>query len=231
MICPQTDFFSYVHRGNLPSVSWVTPTCANSDHAGCDSATGPKWVASLVNAIGKSQYWKSTAIFIFWDDPGGWYDHVPPKMLDYDGLGYRIPMLVVSPYAKKDYVSHVGYEHGSVLRFIEDRFGLQPLSATDKRAVSPALDCFDFGQAPRAFAPIPSTMSERDFLRQPPDPRPVTPSSGRSALGWREESDQTGRQAPSRDEGPPAKVYIAKIFSSSAVGGAWRCPLERPGNG
>ena len=67
--------------------------------------TGPSWVASLVNAIGESKYWDSTAIFIFWDDYGGWYDPAPPKKLDYDGLGMRIPMLIVSAYAKKGHVS------------------------------------------------------------------------------------------------------------------------------
>jgi phospholipase C len=173
VISPQTRFFRYVHQGELPAVSWVTPTCENSDHAGCDSATGPHWVASLVNAVGKSKYWNSTAIFIFWDDPGGWYEHVAPKKLDYDGLGYRVPLLVVSPYAKKGYVSHVDYEHGSLLRFIEDRFGLPRLAASDARATSPQADCFDFQQAPRKFVPIKSSMTEREFLRQPLDRRPL----------------------------------------------------------
>jgi phospholipase C len=173
VISPQTRFFDYVRKGRLPAVSWVTPTCENSDHAACNSATGPKWVASLVNAVGESRYWKSTAIFIFWDDPGGWYDHVPPKKLDYDGLGYRVPLLVVSPYAKKGYVSHVNYEHGSLLRFVEDRFGLATLSASDARATSPEADCFDFNQPPRKFVPIPSSMTARDFEREPLDRRIV----------------------------------------------------------
>ena len=82
-------------------MSWVTPTWANSDHAGSGSNTGPSWVTSLVNAIGESQYWDSTAIFIFWDDYGGWYDPEPPAYADYDGLGMRLPMLIISPYAKK----------------------------------------------------------------------------------------------------------------------------------
>ena len=127
IITPQTQFFSDVSNGKLRAVSWITPTCGNSDHAGCGSNKGPSWVASLVNAVGESQYWKSTAIFIFWDDYGGWFDPEPPTMLDYDGLGLRIPMVIVSPYAKKNYVSHVQYEHGSILRFIEDLFGLGQL--------------------------------------------------------------------------------------------------------
>jgi phospholipase C len=171
VISPQTRFFGDIKKKGLAAVTWITPTCQNSDHAGCDSDSGPKWVASLVNAIGESPDWKSTAIFIFWDDPGGWYDHVAPKMRDYDGLGFRVPLLVVSPYAKEGYVSHVDYEHGSLLRFVEDRFGLATLSAADARATSPEADCFDFLQAPRKFVPIQTTMTERDFEKQPLDRR------------------------------------------------------------
>ncbi|MFY9720162.1 MAG: alkaline phosphatase family protein [Candidatus Cybelea sp.] len=173
VVTPQTKFFSDVHKNRLPAVSWITPTCENSDHAGCNSNTGPMWVASLVNAIGESPYWKSSAIFIFWDDPGGWYDHVPPHKVDYDGLGYRVPLLIISPYAKDGFVSNVHYEHGSLLRFVEDRFGLPRLAASDKRATSPEADCFDFNQPPRKFVPIQSKMDERDFERQPLDLRPV----------------------------------------------------------
>lgn len=172
VIWPQTRFFHDVERGRLRTVSWITPTCQNSDHAGCGSKTGPSWVTALVNAIGKSRYWDSTAVFIFWDDYGGWYDPVPPKKLDYDGLGLRIPLLIVSPYAKRGYVSHVHYEHGSILRFIEDQFGLAQLAPTDTRATSPQADCFDFNQPPRKFVPIEAPNRETYFLHQRPDPRP-----------------------------------------------------------
>ena len=84
----------------------------------------------------------------------------------------RIPLLIVSPYAKKGFVSHVHYEHGSILRFIEDRFGLAQLAESDKRATSPALDCFDFSKPPRKFVPIKSKYNESFFLHQPPDYRP-----------------------------------------------------------
>jgi phospholipase C len=173
VITPQTIFFNDVKKGRLRPVSWITPTCENSDHASCNSDTGPAWVASLVNAIGRSQYWKTTAIFVVWDDYGGWYDHVAPKMLDYDGLGFRVPLLVVSPYAKVGYVSHKSYELSSIVRFVEDRFGLPHMAASDKRALSPADDCFDFTQSPRPFKAIQSSENEEYFLRQPPDPRPV----------------------------------------------------------
>ncbi len=169
VVSPQTRFFKDVSAGKLPAVSWVTPTCANSDHASCDSNHGPHWVASLVNAVGKSQYWKSTAIFVFWDDYGGWYDHVPPPLEDYDGLGVRVPLIVVSAYAKQGHVSHVQYEHGSILRFIEDQFGLARLAATDARANSPEKDCFDFSKPPRSFNPIPARFTQTDFEREPLD--------------------------------------------------------------
>jgi phospholipase C len=171
VITPQKKFFDDVSNGRLRVVSWVTPTCRNSDHAGCGGKTGPSWVASLVNAIGQSKYWKSTVIFIFWDDYGGWYDPAAPTRVDYDGLGLRIPMLVISPYAKQDYVSHVHYEHGSILKFIEDQFGLPRLAASDARANSPEADAFNFNQAPRAFHAVPSGFSETYFSRQPLDPR------------------------------------------------------------
>jgi phospholipase C len=166
VISPPTRFFDAVKNGDLRAVSWVTPTWENSDHGGNDSTTGPAWVASLVNAIGQSKYWNDTAIFIFWDDPGGWYDAQPPKMLDYDGLGFRIPLLIVSAYAKKGYVSHVHYEHGSILRFVENTFGLGQLAASDKRATSPEADAFDFNKPPRRFLVIPSDLGETYFLHQ-----------------------------------------------------------------
>jgi len=171
IISPPAQFLNDVSKGRLRSVTWVTPTLANSDHSGYGSKTGPSWVASLVNAVGKSKYWKSTAILIFWDDYGGWFDAQAPNYVDYDGLGLRLPLLVISPYALKGRVSHTHYEHGSLLRFVEDTFGLGRLSASDKRANS-IDDCFDFTQPPRKFVPIPAKYDQSYFLRQPLDLRP-----------------------------------------------------------
>jgi phospholipase C len=172
VFAPQTPaFFDNLQSGDFRSVTWVVPTCANSDHPGCNSDTGPSWVASVVNAIGESKFWKSTAIFVFWDDYGGFYDPEAPAFVDYDGLGGRIPLMVISPYAKKGYVSHTHYEHGSILKFIENRFGLAPLSASDKRAADP-VDCFNFSQVPRKFVPIKAKYDLDYFLHQPLDLRP-----------------------------------------------------------
>ena len=165
VVAPETKVLTDIAAGTLATVTWVTPSEPDSDHASSESDRGPDWVASVVNAVGQSEFWNSTAIFVMWDEWGGWYDHVAPPYEDFDGLGIRVPLLVISPYAKKKYVSHVQYETGSILRFIEDQFGLAPLSASDARANDPAADCFDFTQAPRPFVAFKMKMQLRDFIR------------------------------------------------------------------
>ena len=154
VIEPPSRFLSDLAGGKLANMTWITPTCADSDAVECGGGGGPAWVASLVNAVGESKFWDTTAIFVQWDDWGGLYDEVVPPFEDYDGLGFRVPLLVISAYAKHGYVSHVQYETASVLRFTEDIFGLRQLAAADRRATSPAADCFDFSHPPRKFVPI-----------------------------------------------------------------------------
>ena len=166
VISPASQFLTDVAGGTLANITWITPTGTDSDHAGIGfaSRTGPAWVASLVNAVGQSQFWDSTAIFIMWDDWGGWFDPVPPVYEDYDGLGFRVPLIVVSPYAKAGYVAHAQYETASVLRFIEDNFGLGQLAASDTRAADPGPDVFDFTAAPRPFEKIPGAKPSAYWL-------------------------------------------------------------------
>jgi phospholipase C len=171
IVTPQKLFLSDVGHGKLTNFTWITPICDDSDHVNCGGGYGPSWVAAIVNAVGESKFWDSTAIFVQWDDWGGLYDHVPPPYKDYDGLGFRVPLLVISPYAKQNYVSHVQYETASVLRFAEDLFGLGQLAAADKRATSPAADCFDFSQKPRPFVHIKAPKGSKYFLDQPNDYR------------------------------------------------------------
>jgi phospholipase C len=142
----------------------------DSDHPASGSTSGPDWVASIVNAIGTSSFWESTAI-VFWDDWGGWYDHVPPPQVGPGGLGFRTPALVISPYAKRGYVSHVQYETGSVDRLIEGVFRLKTLAAADARA-NDLDDCFDFAQAPRAFSSFALRHSVLELLRRAPSRLP-----------------------------------------------------------
>jgi phospholipase C len=171
VITPQKTFLTDIRSGKLASFTWITPLCADSDHPSCGGGLGPSWVASIVNAVGKSKFWNSTAVFVQWDDWGGFYDPVAPPHKDYDGLGFRVPLIVISAYAKKNYVSHTQYETASVLRFAEDLFGLPRLSVADRRAASPAVDCFDFSQKPRRFVPIGSPQDAQYFLNQFADPR------------------------------------------------------------
>ncbi|HEY6486336.1 MAG TPA: alkaline phosphatase family protein [Candidatus Cybelea sp.] len=175
VLSPPAKFLNDLGRGSLRSVTWITPTYANSDHGGSASKTGPSWVTSLVNSIGESPYWDSSAIFVFWDDYGGWYDPEKPSYVDNDGLGARLPLLIISPYAKRGHVSHVHYEHGSILKFVEEQFGLHALSASDQRAKSPSPDCFDFSQPPRKFVPIEASHGATYFENEPLDTR--TPDS------------------------------------------------------
>jgi phospholipase C len=162
VISPNWKFITDVRAGQLANFTWITPVCDDSDHTNCPDDYGPSWVSALVNAVGKSKFWNSTVIFIQWDDWGGLYDHVPPPYEDRDSLGFRVPLIMLSPYVKRNYISHVQYETASVLRFAEDLYGLGQLAPADKRATSPADDCFDFSQKPLPFvkihAPYPPTF-------------------------------------------------------------------------
>jgi phospholipase C len=182
VIAPQTKILTDPGDGKLAQVSWVTPSKPDSDHPEAHSDLGPSWVASVVNAIGESPYWKNSAIIVLWDDWGGWYDNAKPPQLDYRGLGIRVPCLIISPYARKGqtgggYVSHTQYEYGSILKFIEEAFGLPHIGKsqdgyTDERATS-IEDSFDFTQQPRAFTPIPAKYPLSRFVAEPPSNEPV----------------------------------------------------------
>jgi hypothetical protein len=176
IVTPPSQFLrdiSNKHRPYIVAVTWITPTLKNSDHAGGPTNgggsgnLGPNWVASAVNAIGTSPLWNSSVIFITWDDWGGWYDHVPPPYMDYDGLGVRVPFIIISPYTREGLVTHVQYEHASILKYIEDLFGLSPLSAADARATDPLGDVMSNGSSlPRPFATIahgPFAPDSHDF--------------------------------------------------------------------
>lgn len=168
---PETTVLTDAAAGNLPAVSWVVPDYQNSDHAGSGSSTGPSWVASIVNSIGSGPDWKSTAIIVVWDDWGGWYDNVSPPQLDFIGLGIRVPCIIISPYAKSHYVAHTQYEFGSILKFVEETFGVASLGTTDARASS-LDDAFDFTQPARSFDSVPAPYSRSYILHRKPSHKP-----------------------------------------------------------
>jgi phospholipase C len=158
---PECNVFGDISAGTLPQVSWVIPEEENSDHPRGPSTIdyGPQWVGAVVNAIGKSAYWKSTAVIVTWDDWGGFYDHEPPAFFDdMGGLGFRVPLLVVSPYVPKNEISHTQYEFASILKFVEGTFSLGSMGTTDVRATSIA-DMFDLNQKPRRYIPVPAPPS------------------------------------------------------------------------
>jgi phospholipase C len=174
VISPDTQLFADLQIGRFAQVTWVVPAYEYSDHPGSDAtAQGPDWVGDVVNAIGESQYWDSTAILIAWDDWGGWYDHVPPPSVDPMGLGFRVPLIVVSPWARHGYVSHVQHEFGSFLKLTEEVFSLPSLNTRD--AISDDLsDCFDLTQTPLPFVPVPVATGPWHFVQlklsgKPPD--------------------------------------------------------------
>ncbi|HEY6326715.1 MAG TPA: alkaline phosphatase family protein [Candidatus Cybelea sp.] len=156
VVWPATTVLSDIKKGRLAAVTWIIPGNTWSDHAGKHSTTqGPSWVAAIVNAIGESANWKDTAIFVTWDDWGGWYDHVPPPIDNFYEVGFRVPLIVISPYARRAYVSKKRHDFGSILAFAEETFGIPKgaLHGTDARA-DDLSDAFDFTQKPRRFKHI-----------------------------------------------------------------------------
>ena len=142
------QFVSDVQTGHLPSVSWLLPPEYKAEHPPDSICEGENWTVSVLNAVMQGPEWNSTVVFVTWDDFGGFYDHVTPPQLDQFGLGPRVPLLIISPYAKKGYVSHNLSDHTSVLRFVETRYGLPALTSRDA-AVSDLMDNFDFNGSPR----------------------------------------------------------------------------------
>jgi phospholipase C len=177
-----SKFFTAAKGGRLPAVSWITPNGTVSEHPKNLVSAGQTYVTGLINAIMKSPDWNSTAIFLSWDDWGGFYDHVVPPPLDQFGLGLRVPGLVISPYARRGFIDHQTLSHDSYTRFIEDDFlGGQRLDPTTDGRPDPrskvreantslgtldnsTLGDFDFNQPPRP----------PEYLRAHPRPGPAS---------------------------------------------------------
>jgi phospholipase C len=163
-IVPAQQFFTDAHNGTLPAVSWVEPNDKVSEHPPARITMGQTWVTSLINAVMRSPDWDSTAIFLSWDDWGGFYDNVVPPRVDQNGYGLRVPGLVISPYARAGYIDHQILSQDAYLKFLEDDFlasrRLDPLTdgrpdpRPDVREDVPILgdlrEDFDFDQTPRS---------------------------------------------------------------------------------
>jgi len=145
-----SNFISDVQANTLPSVSWIITPWWQSEHPNASTCEGENSTVTQLNALmNNPTLWASTAVFLIWDDFGGDYDHVAPPPVDVFGLGPRVPLLIISPYARKGYVSTTQYEFSSVLKFIEERFGLPALSDRDANA-NDMTDSFNFDQKPLA---------------------------------------------------------------------------------
>ncbi len=156
------EYYRDLDQGTLPQVCWIVPYFEDSEHPPSPIAAGMWYVTKLINALMTSRYWSDSVIFLTWDDYGGFYDHVEPPVVDAFGYGPRVPMIVISPYAKPGYIAHTTYDLTSVLKFIEERWGMGHLTARDDRA-NGMLDCFDFSQAanPPLVIPVPAKLRFR----------------------------------------------------------------------
>ncbi|HEY3462058.1 MAG TPA: alkaline phosphatase family protein [Gaiellaceae bacterium] len=166
---PLSDFYAAAADGSLPNVSWVTPDWADSNHPGAPIAQGQAWVTRLVNAVMKGPDWKSSAIFLAWDDWGGFYDHVEPPVVDAQGYGLRVPGLVISPYARRGFLDHQTLSFDAYLKFIEDDFlrgrridprtdgrpDRRPDIRENERILGDLARDFDFRQKPRRSILLP----------------------------------------------------------------------------
>jgi phospholipase C len=159
-----------IGAGSLASVSWIMPRFQLSDHPGSNFCYGENWATQVINTIMKSPAWKSTAIFLTWDDWGGFYDHVVPPVVDRNGYGLRVPGLVISPYARRGFIDHQILSFDAYAKFIEDDFlhGERLDPATDGRPdprpsvrenapiLGNLVRDFDFRQQPRAELLLPT---------------------------------------------------------------------------
>jgi len=157
------NFYASAKNGTLPAVSWITPDGKDSEHPPALVSTGQAYVTGLVNAAMQGPDWSSTAIFLAWDDWGGFYDHVVPPNVDQNGYGLRVPGIVISPYAKKDYIDHQTLSFDAYLKFIEDDFlnsqrldpktdgrpDPRPTVRENVSILGNLLSDFDFSQSPR----------------------------------------------------------------------------------
>lgn len=168
-----TNFYSAAKNGTLPAVSWIDPTGAVSEHPPALVSTGQAYVTGLINTIMSGPDWNSTAIFLSWDDWGGFYDHVTPPVVDQNGYGLRVPGMVISPYAKQGFIDNQTLSHDAYVKFIEDDFlaGQRLDPATDGRPdprisvreTNPRLgnliNDFNFTQSPRAPQLLPGGVT------------------------------------------------------------------------
>jgi phospholipase C len=156
-IVDMSEYYKDLERGTLPEVAYIAPS-GSSEHPPGSIQAGETFVRTMINSLMRSSYWHDSAFMWSYDDWGGWYDHVKPPTADRFGYGFRAPALLVSPYARRGHVEHATLDFTSMLKFIEENWGLKPLAARDRKAHSLA-PAFDFTKPPRAPAFVAATRS------------------------------------------------------------------------
>jgi phospholipase C len=212
------DFYSALSGGTLPSVSWVMPVGGTSpgvsQHPEENVMEGEQWLLGIVNSAMRSSVWNSTAIFITFDDYGGWYDHVPPPQVDAYGYGFRVPCLVISPYARQGMIDHVQSDFTSLLKFVETTFSLHPLSSRDA-AASNMMEAFDFAQAPRSPLVLPGIYVPDHY---PPEVAPIQTTTSSSS------TSSTATKATSTTKTTTASASTSQLGPAYQSGGVYLLP-------
>jgi len=222
-----SNFYSAAQNGTLPAVSWVVPSGDVSEHPPFAVSAGQSYVTSLVNAVMKGPDWNSTAIFVSWDDWGGYYDHVVPPTVDQNGYGLRVPGLVISPYARHGDIDHQTLSFDAYLKFIEDDFlNAQRLDPAADGRSDPRPDVrenasilgdlsldFDFTQTPRAPIVLPVHPATTLTAIAPLGPRApsAVPGNGAATIRW---------QGPFSDGGSPITAYRIFPFKTGTLDSA-----------
>src|SRR2546428_802105 len=206
---PEGNLFTDISANNLPSVSFTTPS--QSEHQPPqDIKLGEDATVSILNAIMTSPYWNSTAVFITWDDYGGWYDHVPPLQVDGFGYGFRAPLLIISPYAKQGFIDHTLGDHTSFLKFIETLYSLPPLTQRDAQA-SDLTEAFNFTQSPRSPLVLPGIYVPNHY--------PLQLTSSLNPLTVGESVTLTTVSSSANPSTPSQQVtFTATVNSTTATG-------------
>jgi phospholipase C len=160
------EYYADLQQGTLPAVAYIVPS-GKSEHPPQYPGSGQSFIKGLLQELMRSDSWNSSAFVMAYDDWGGWYDHVPPPQVDANGYGLRVTALMVSPYARQAYIDHTTYDFTSILKFIENNWGLAPLATRDAAAndIAPA---FDFTQAPRPAQYLPLARETIAPVKQAP---------------------------------------------------------------
>ena len=165
---PASSFTGDVSAGKLAAITWITPTWLQSDHPPTNICSGENWTVQTINAVMRSKFWASTVIILAWDDYGGFYDHVAPPNAGPYMLGPRVPVIVISPYARADYIDHQQFDFRSVLTFMESTFHL-PKTAAYGRDVNSIGNALNLEQKPSAPLILkPRTCPKRGTPPPPP---------------------------------------------------------------